>query len=52
MTSVETHDVGDAEAADDDDDPSPPTPHTPRRDPVGGLSGNMKEHQLQATVGV
>jgi hypothetical protein len=48
----ETPEEDDIEAADEDDDPSPPTPHAPRRDPVGRLSGDMKEHQPQAIVGV
>jgi hypothetical protein len=51
-TLEETHEEDDVEAADDDhDDPSQPTPHAPRSDPVGRLSGDMKEHQLQAVVG-
>jgi hypothetical protein len=52
MTLEETHDEDGAEAADEDDYLSPPTPHAPRRDPAGRLSGDMKEHQLQAIVGV
>jgi hypothetical protein len=52
MTLEETQEEDNIEAADEDDDPSPPTPHAPRRDPVGRLSGDMKEHQTQAIVGV
>jgi hypothetical protein len=37
-------------ATDEDDDPRPPTPLAPRRDPVGTLSGDMKEDQLQANL--
>jgi hypothetical protein len=47
----ETHEEDDVEAADEDVDPGPPTPHVPRSDPVGRLSGDMKEHQFQAIVG-
>jgi hypothetical protein len=39
------------ETTDEGDDPSPPTPHAARRDPVVRLSGDMKDHQLQAIVG-
>jgi hypothetical protein len=52
MTLEETHEEDDVGAADEDEDTSPPTPHAPRRDPVGRLSGDMKEHQFQAVVGV
>jgi hypothetical protein len=52
MTLEETHEENKVEAADEDDDPSPPTPHAPRRSPVGRLSGDVKEHQLQAIFGV
>jgi hypothetical protein len=52
MTLEEASGEDDVEAADEDDDPSPPTQHAPRRVPVGRLSGDMKEHQLQAIVGV
>jgi hypothetical protein len=51
MTLEETHEEDDVEAADEDNDPIPPTPHAPRRGPVGRLSGDMKEHQLQAAAG-
>jgi hypothetical protein len=51
MTLEETHEEDDVDAAGEDDGPSP-TPHAPRRDPVGRLSGYMKERQLQAVVGV
>jgi hypothetical protein len=51
MSLEQTHEEEDIEAADEDGDASPPTPHAPRRDPVGRLSGDLKEHQLQAIVG-
>jgi hypothetical protein len=51
MSLEQTHEENDVEAAGEDSDPSPPTPHGQRGDPVGRLSGDMKEHQLQATVG-
>jgi hypothetical protein len=52
MTLEETPEEDDVEAAGEDDDPSPPTQYAPRRDPVGRLSAEMKEHQLQEIVGV
>jgi hypothetical protein len=52
MTIEETYEEDDVEAAGEDDDPSPPPTHAPRRDPFGRLSGDMKERQLQAVVGV
>jgi hypothetical protein len=51
MSLEETHEEDDLEAA-DKDGPSSPTPHAPRRDPVWWLSGDMKDHQTQAIVGV
>jgi hypothetical protein len=51
MTSEETHEEDNIEAAEEDDGPSPPTSHAPRIFPVGRLSGDMKEFQLQAIVG-
>jgi hypothetical protein len=50
VTSEDPHEEDDVEAA-DEDDLTPPTRHAPRRDLVGRLSGDMKEHQLQAIVG-
>jgi hypothetical protein len=52
MTLEETQEDHDVEAADEDDNSSPPTPHASRRDPVGRLSGDMKQHQLQAIFGI
>jgi hypothetical protein len=62
MTLEEKHEEDDVEVDDDDNndggdydddyDPSPQTPHTPRKDPVGRLSEDMKEHQLQIIDGV
>jgi biotin-(acetyl-CoA carboxylase) ligase len=52
MTLEETHEEDDIATADEEDGPSPLTPHAPRRDPVGRLSGDLKERQLQAIVGV
>jgi hypothetical protein len=50
MTLEEIHEENDVEDAGEDDH-SPPTPNAQRRVPVGRLLGDMKEHQLQATVG-
>jgi hypothetical protein len=50
MTLEETHEEDDIEASDAAVDPSPPTPPTPRRDPIGRLSGDKKERQLQTIV--
>jgi hypothetical protein len=52
MTLEGTFEVDNVEATDEDDGPSPATPHAPRRDPVMRLSGDIKQHQLQAIVAV
>jgi hypothetical protein len=51
MILEETPEEDYVEAA-DEDDPSPPTQHVPSRDLIGRLSGDMKEHQFQAIIGV
>jgi hypothetical protein len=52
MSLEGTLEEDEVETADEGDDPSPPTPHPARRDPVVRLSEDVKEHQLQAIVGV